>query len=154
MEKRNYILYPALALGVGGLASWLISDSLKTIYPQLEKPKLNPPDFVFFIVWVILYLLMGIGIARVLSKGEGNTDKALFIWCVQLFANFVWSLIFFNFQAFLVALIWLGFLWLLILRMIFVFYPIDRFAALLQIPYLLWVTFAGYLTYMIWVLNP
>ena len=104
----------------------------------------------------ILYTLMGISSARIRLKKEENPElvlDALFAYAIQLILNFFWSLIFFNMQNFLFSLIWLVLLWIAILVMIIRFYRVEPLAALLQIPYLLWVTFAGYLNFMIYQLN-
>lgn len=154
MKKATwYILFSAIALGTGGLAGWLTSDALRTVYPHLEKSPLNPPGVVFPIVWSVLYVLMGVGLARVVIRRRPGTAWAAFLWAVQLAMNFGWTLIFFREQAFLAALIWLAVLWAVILAMTLVFHRLDQAAGWLQIPYLAWVAFAGYLNYAVWVLN-
>ena len=123
-------------------------------YPFLHRSPLSPPNLVFPIVWTILYALMGISAARIwLSPPTKERNHGLIIWGVQLFFNFFWSILFFNFQAFGLALLWLLTLWILIFRMILSFYKVDKPSALLQIPYLLWVTFAAYLNLGVWLLN-
>ena len=97
---------------------------------------------------------MGISAARVwLSPDSKNKVQGLRLYILQLTFNFIWSILFFNLQAYAFAFIWLILLWLLILLMIISFSKSDKPAAYLQIPYLLWVTFAGYLNFMVWVLN-
>ena len=96
---------------------------------------------------------MGIGMARVIEKGGDEAGKAKAVWIVQLLVNFSWSIIFFGMQMYFEAFICLIILWFLIIIMIFEFNKIDRTAALMQIPYLLWVSFAGYLNYAVWMLN-
>ena len=123
-------------------------------YKQAVKPALTPPDIVFPIVWTILYALMGISAARIwLSKPTKERNHGLIIWGAQLFFNFFWSLIFFNLQAYGFAFFWILILWALIVAMIYTFNKTDRLAAILQIPYFLWVTFATYLNLMVWILN-
>lgn len=85
--------------------------------------------------------------------GSEARSRSLLLFLVQLTVNFFWSLIFFNLQAFGFALIWLILLWLLILEMILSFRKVDPFAALLQIPYFIWVSFAIYLNAGVWLLN-
>ena len=120
----------------------------------MEKPALAPPAIVFPIVWGILYALMGIGAARVsLTPNSKVRSTGLNLFVAQLVVNFFWSLIFFNLRTYGLALLWLGLLWVLIIWMIFAFRRCDRWAAWLQIPYLLWVSFAGYLNWGVWVLN-
>lgn len=154
MKKiTRFILFPAAALGAGGISGFLTKDAMQA-YDAVNKPALTPPAIVFPIVWTILYVLMGISMALVWEKGSLQERQALALWTVQLAMNFCWSLIFFNAQAYGVALLWLIVLWLVILAMIVVFYSLRPLAGLLQLPYLLWAAFAGYLNFMIWQLNP
>lgn len=154
MKKiTRFVLFPAIALVAGGLSGWLTRDAMQA-YDAVEKPALTPPNLVFPIAWTILYVLMGISMALVWEKDGPQERQALALWIVQLAMNFCWSLIFFNAQAYGIALLWLVVLWLVILAMALVFYAIRPLAGLLQIPYLLWVAFAGYLNFMIWQLNP
>ena len=148
MQKaKPYIISILIALAVGGLSALLTMGNMD-IYNQIIQPSFAPPGIVFPIVWAVLYILMGISSARVYIKG-GN----LFYYSIQLILNFFWSIIFFNLNAFLLAFIWLVLLWIFIIFMIISFYRTDKLAAYLQIPYLLWVTFAGWLTLMIYMLN-
>ena len=147
------ILFPVIALGVGALAGFLTRQSLATVYPSLEKSILTPPGWVFPVVWTLLYLLMGIGMGLVFAKGGPELTKAGAFWGVQLALNFSWSLLFFNSGNYLAALLCLIVLWLMILAMTGAFRKISRLAARLQIPYLVWVAFAGYLNAAVWVLN-
>ena len=155
--KRNwktYLFWIALAEGVGALAGWLTRDGTAFYREFVEKPALSPPGWVFPVVWGILYALMGIGTARVSLTMESRERSAgLNLFVAQLVVNFFWSLIFFNLRSYGFALAWLGLLWVLILWMIFAFWKTDRLAAWLQVPYLLWVTFAAYLNWGVWVLN-
>lgn len=150
---KPYIFFIALTEGVGALSGFLSKNGME-LYNQLEKPALSPPPILFPIVWTILFALMGIGAARIwMSENSAVRTQGLLLFIIQLVVNFFWSLIFFNMQAFGFAFFWLILLWVLILLMIFSFWDTDRIAALLQIPYLLWITFAGYLNYMVWMLN-
>ena len=154
-KPRNaYIVFILISLGVGVLAALLSSGGTQLYNGSLVKPPLSPPAVVFPIVWTVLYTLMGISAARIwLSPESAERRRGLNIYIAQLIVNFFWSLIFFNAQAFGFAFFWLLLLWVLILWMILTFYKTDKLAALLQIPYLLWVSFAGYLNFMIWQLN-
>ena len=154
-KSRNaYIVFILISLGVGVLAALLSSGGTQLYNGSLVKPPLSPPAVVFPIVWTVLYTLMGISAARIwLSPESAERRRGLNIYIAQLIVNFFWSLIFFNAQAFGFAFFWLLLLWVLILWMILSFYKTDKLAALLQIPYLLWVSFAGYLNFMIWQLN-
>lgn len=134
---------------VGALSGWLARDGMELYRSSIEKPPLSPPGVVFPIVWGILFALMGIGAARM--QLHGKTAGGWF-W-VQLGFNFAWSLIFFRWQLFGAAFLWLVILWGLILGMILSFHRTDRWAARLQIPYLLWTAFAGYLNAGVWLLN-
>lgn len=152
---KPYVFGIAIALGVGGLSSLLTKDNMQ-IYEQINKPALAPPMILFPIVWGILFVLMGISSAIVYEKRETDKEasqEALKVYALQLAVNFFWTIIFFNMQAYLFAFIWLIVLWVLIILMIIKFKKISPTAAYLQIPYLLWVTFAGYLTLMIYLLN-
>lgn len=154
MKKLGYLLFPLLTLGVGALAGYFAAPGIETIYPLLEKSSLTPPGYVFPIVWTVLYILMGLGLADVVRrKGEGF-ETAVFLWSMQLVLNFSWSLLFFGFGAYSAALACLIVLWIFIFLMILAFHPISRLAARIQIPYLLWVGFAGYLNWVICQLNP
>ena len=155
--KRNwktYLLWIALAEGVGAVSGWLTREGTAFYKEFVEKPALAPPAIVFPIVWGILYALMGIGAARVSLTADSNARSAgLNLFVGQLIVNFFWSLIFFNLRSYGFALAWLGLLWVLILWMILAFHRTDRTAAWLQVPYLLWVSFAAYLNWGVWVLN-
>ena len=151
---KRYVFWIAVAEGVGVLSGWLTREGTKVYNAVVEQPPLSPPSAAFPIVWSILFLLMGIGAARVsLSPPSADRNRALSIFVVQLAVNFFWSIIFFNFQNFGFALAWLLMLWVLILWMIAAFWRVDRPAALMQIPYAVWVTFAAYLNFGVWALN-
>lgn len=145
-KYKTYIVQILIALLVGGLAGLLTRGSMD-VYEQVIKPPLAPPPILFPIVWGILYTLMGISAALVYET-EG---KIPFIYWLQLFVNFLWPIIFFNMEAFFFAFIWIVLLLVLIVVMILEFYRINKTAALLQIPYLLWTLFATYLTFFIWL---
>ena len=154
-KLKPYIISVLIALAVGGLSA-LFTKGNMDIYDDIIKPQLSPPMWTFPVVWSVLYILMGIGSAMVYINRDANSKvagNAIKIYAVQLAVNFFWSIIFFNMRAYLFAFVWLLVLWVLILAMILSFRKISRTAAYLQIPYLLWVTFAGYLTSMIYFLN-
>lgn len=153
-KAKPYIISILIALGVDGLSALFTKNSFE-VYKNLNQPPLAPPMIVFPIVWAILFILMGISSAIIYTKRDENNEAngALRIYGFQLAVNFFWSIIFFNMQAYLFAFLWLLILWALIIIMIVQFYKISRTAAYLQIPYFLWVTFAGYLNLMIYILN-
>ena len=153
MKKWGFLVFPILALAVGGLAGYLSRTGLETVYPQLEKSPLTPPGAVFPIVWVVLYILMGVGLALVVYRGGPGVKQAALLWGLQLALNFSWSLLFFAGGHYLAALFCLVVLWLATLAMTAAFAVVSRPAAWLQIPYLLWVAFAGYLNGAVWLLN-
>lgn len=152
--KKNWktlALCIALPLAVGGLSALLTRNGMKT-FETLNMPALAPPGWLFPVAWTVLYILMGIASYLVLTSGKPN-KAALRTYGVQLVFNFFWSIIFFNLEQYLFAFIWLVVLWLLILITTFQFHNISEPAGYLMIPYLLWVTFAGYLNLSIYRLN-
>lgn len=152
-EGRIYAFFIILCEAVG-LVSGLISMMGMMDFDGVIQSDLTPPGILFPIVWTILYALMGIGAARVyLAEESLEQIKGLIVFFVQLAVNFFWSIIFFNLQAFELAFWWLILLLVLIVIMIAFFWKTDKLSALLQIPYFIWVSFAGYLTYMTWMLN-
>lgn len=151
------LIIPQLA---GGLGSFFTIGSVKDWYPVLVKPALNPPAWIFGPVWTTLFLLMGYALYLVWSSyAKASADKkgvikiALALFGVQMVLNALWSIIFFGLHSPGGALVEIIFLWLAILATIIAFYKISRPAAWLLVPYILWVSFAGYLNYSIWVLN-
>ena len=157
MEKstwKTYAFWIALEEAVGAFSGWLTRKSVKIYNAAVKQPPLSPPSIVFPIVWGILFILMGMGAARIyLSPASKARSRSLLLFLVQLAFNFFWSIIFFNLQAFGFAFLWLIALWILILLMILSFREVDQPAAWLQIPYLLWVSFAAYLNFGVWLLN-
>lgn len=151
---KIYTFWILLAEAVGALSGWLSRDGMKIYEESIRQPPLSPPSFLFPIVWGVLFALMGISAARIyISPQSKARSRGLNLFVAQLIINFFWSLIFFNAQAFGFAFFWLLLLWILVLWMIFVFYKTDPLAAKLQIPYLLWLTFAAYLNAGVWYLN-
>jgi len=153
--KKDYAFWIFLTEAVGLLAGLLTRNSTQIYSMEIVQPPLSPPAILFPIVWTVLYALMGVSAARVdAAEPSADRTRGLKLWGLQLAVNFFWSIIFFNFQAFGFAFLWLVLLWVLILWMIRVFYRVDPVAAWLQVPYLLWVTFAGYLNLAVYRLNP
>ena len=150
---KPYAVSILLTLAVGGLSGFLTSMGMDS-FDALTKPPLTPPSFLFPIVWTVLFILMGVGAARIfMTEPTAARNRALIVYVVQLAVNFFWSIIFFNLQAYAFAFFWLILLWVLILTMIYLFCKVDKPAALIQIPYAIWVTYAGYLNLMIWLMN-
>lgn len=150
---KVYAVSIAIALAVGGLAALLSHDSMQ-VFESLKKPPLAPPGVVFPIVWTILFLLMGISAARIYLSDSPERRGALTVYGLQLALNFGWTILFFCLQLYFAAFIWLIALIIAIFVMISRFYAIDRWAAYLQIPYLMWALFAAYLNLAIAILNP
>lgn len=151
---KPYVISIALTLGVGGLSALLTAGNMD-LYSEIVRPPLAPPPWLFPVMWTILYILMGISSAMIFTSDASKRDinNSLTVYGINLFLNFFWSIIFFNMRAYLFAFIWLIALWVTILLMIIKFVKIRPIAGYLQIPYLLWVTFAGYLTLAIYILN-
>ncbi|MCI8590229.1 MAG: tryptophan-rich sensory protein [Clostridiales bacterium] len=155
MEKRKftpYLVSLAISLGTGALSGLLIKDNL-WLYQDLQKPPLSPPGWLFGVVWPILYILMGIGAAMIYTTDKTKGENALTVYGTQLFFNFFWGILFFNLNAYLFSFIWLAVLIWLVAYMIIEFCKIKPIAAYLQIPYLIWLLFAGYLNFSIYLLN-
>lgn len=151
---KPYVFWILFTEAVGALSGWLTRDGAKHYGEAIVQPPLSPPAIVFPIAWGILFALMGIGAARIyLSPPSAARSRSLLLFLVQLAFNFCWSLLFFNLQRFGLAFVWLMVLWGLILWMILSFRRTDPLAAWLQVPYFLWVTFAAYLNFGVWLLN-
>lgn len=145
------LLLPLIVGGISGIAT---VKSLDSWYAGLNKPFFNPPNSVFGPVWTLLYTLMGISLYLVLRRTQIHLrNRALRVFLFQLGLNFLWSFLFFYFENPLLALFDIVMLWLCILWMIRLFFREDHWAGLLNIPYLLWVTFATSLNAAIYMLN-
>ena len=149
---RSYVFFSAVALLTGGVAGWLIRDSFES-FEQINKPVFTPPAIVFPIIWSILYLLMGIGAARVAQNQSPQRENALTLFAAQLVINFFWPILFFRLNAYTLGAIWIVLLFILVTAMTWIFAQIDRIAGWLQLPYLLWLIFAGILNVAILILN-
>ena len=152
---KRYAWRLLLPLAAGGAAALLTAGN-RELYDTLVRPPLAPPAVLFPVVWTVLYLLMGVGYVLVYQKREEMPEQvkaAQKVFLASLAVNFFWSILFFNFRAFLVSFLWILLLWGLILKTILDYRKISRPAAFLQIPYLLWVTFAAYLNGAIFFLN-
>ena len=150
-----YAVGIAIPMTVGIISAAVTKDSM-SVYEELNSPPLSPPSVIFPIVWSVLFVLMGISSAMVYIDRKKNPEaakKGLIWYAVSLFLNFSWSIIFFNMQAAFFALLVLIVLLYSIIRTILEYRKIKPIAAYLQIPYALWVIFAGYLNAGIWLLN-
>ena len=150
---RPYLGFSAAALAVGGLSALLTQGEMEA-FSALRQPPLSPPGWVFPVAWTILYLLMGIGMGMVWRMSEGeDRRRAVILWSAQLLVNFVWPLLFFVWKIRLLAFFWLILLLVLVAKMISEFEKHSAAAAKLQIPYVLWLIFAGYLNLGVYFLN-
>lgn len=142
---------------VGASGAIFTSVGLETWYPSLAKPTIAPPNWVFAPVWTTLFALMGIAVWLVWKRAEGRQGDtariAIGVFAIHFVVNIGWSAAFFGFQSILIGLVVIAGLWFAILLTIILFDRVDRRAAVLLVPYLLWVTFAGYLNYAFWTLN-
>ena len=158
MEKKKnvklLIICIVIPLLVGGLSALLTRGSMET-FESLIKPSLSPPGWLFPVVWTILYILMGTAAYLVLASSapQEERSRAITVYVNQLAVTFLWSTFFFHFGWYFFSFAWLVFLWVLILITLVRFYRISKPAGYLLIPYLLWVSFAGYLNFAIWLLN-
>ena len=148
------LLCIAIPLIVGGISAALTGNSME-VFANVSKPPLSPPSWLFPVVWTILYTLMGISSYLISSSGAEKESiySAIRLYVYQLMVNFLWPTFFFNFQWYGFSFLWLVLLWILVLLMILRFREIDRVAAYMNLPYLIWLTFAGYLNFGIWILN-
>ena len=149
---KTLVVCILIPLAVGSLSALVTQNGMEA-FALVNKPALAPPNWLFPVVWTLLYTLMGIA-SYLIYISKFPNQQALTVYGIQLIVNFFWSIFFFNLQWYLFSFIWLVLLWLLILYTIKQFYPLSKPASYLLIPYLLWVTFAGYLNYAIYVLNP
>ncbi len=151
----TYAIAIAIPLAVGTLSALLTRGSMG-IYGEITSPPLAPPGWLFPIVWTLLYVLMGVSSAIVyLERNKDIVGAVLGLryYAISLIFNFAWSIIFFNLRRFFLAFIWLLFLIYFIVKTVLQYRKASPLAAYLQIPYILWVIFAGYLNLAIWYLN-
>ena len=150
---KKLLIYLAIPLATGGLAT-LLSGGMDS-YQVMNQPPLSPPGWIFPVVWTILYLMMGYASYRIAESETPKDDrkKALTFYGIQLFLNFLWPIVFFGLQWYLASFVLLLVLWVFIYLTMHFFEGIDETAEALLIPYLLWVTFAGYLNLGVVLLN-
>lgn len=155
--RRKYLINIALILTplLIGIASTILTKDMMVEYGSFNKPPFSPPTILFPIAWTILYLLMGIGSAMIYSKEEYSDYRSigLTLHMAQLILNFFWSIIFFNMGKYYFAFVWLVILWLVVFSMIMNYRKISKTAFLLNVPYIVWLTFAGYLNLAVAILN-
>lgn len=139
----------------GGVGSFATSPNIEGWYAGLQLPEIAPPNWVFGPVWMGIYITIAIAAWLVWRKGRNTPYVTLGLWVfvVQLVLNSLWSILFFGLQSPVLGLVGISVLWLVIVFMIGVFAKVSKTAALILLPYIIWVSFAGYLNYEIWILN-
>lgn len=143
-----------LPLSVGAIAGMFTSQAVPIWYASLNRPFFSPPNWVFGPVWTSLYILLGISFFLIWKeKASKERDLAIKVFLVQMLLNFAWSFLFFYFNLIGAALIEIILLWTSIAAMIYLFYKIKPVAAYMNIPYLLWVSFATILNAGYYFLN-
>lgn len=154
-KAAKLIFSLVLPLIVGGLSGYLVSAETNGVwFTALTKPSFNPPSYLFGPVWTTLYILMGVSFYLIWNTPKtAFRQKAIGVFGIQLFFNFWWSILFFSFHQLLFSVVDILLIWVLIIYMITLFKKINPVAAYLQIPYLLWVTFASVLNISISFLN-
>ena len=154
INKKLLITCIAIPVFVGVLASVISGGGMRT-FAEIDKPPLSPPAWLFPVVWTILYILMGISSYLIIesSANQNKIEEAIRVYVYQLIVNFLWPTFFFNLEWYFFSLLWLILLWVLVLCMIVKFAGISKIAALINIPYLIWLIFAAYLNFGIWMMN-
>ena len=150
---KTLIICVAIPLAVGFVSSLLTRTGMES--SVMMKPPLSPPGWIFPIVWTILYVLMGMASYLIVTSNASQQAilSALKLYAAQLAINFFWSIIFFNLNWYFIAFLWIILLWVLIFLTAKAFARISERAGYLLVPYFIWVTFAAYLTFGIWILN-
>lgn len=146
LKKGFYLFLPVI---LGSLVGFIISGSID--YNDLLKPPLSPPSWLFPVMWTIIYLLMGI--SYYIFKKDDDSILVSRIYYIQLIVNLFWSIIFFTLKLRLLAVLWIILLVGLVGMLIYLFWNRKRISAYLNIPYMIWILFATYLTIGIYILN-
>lgn len=150
---KHLIIAVVIPLVVGGISSLTVGSGFDIYSEAVTKPPLSPPDWLFSVMWTILYILMGISSYLVYEKDKTEAKQPLAVYAIQLAMNFMWPIFFFSLNAYLFSFIWLIVLWALAITMTVMFYRVSKLAGFLQIPYVLWLTFAAYLNLAVYILN-
>lgn len=155
MDLRAIISAIVVCEGAGGVGALVTGPAVRTWYPGLRKPAFNPPSWIFAPVWTVLYLLMGVSLFLTWRRRslEARAAPALRIFTLQLLLNALWSMLFFGLKSPRFAFMDIVILWAAIILTIRAMYRVSRVGALLLLPYLVWVSFAGLLNLAIWRLN-
>ena len=143
-----------LPLAVGGIAGIFTTEAIPGWYASLNQPSFNPPNWVFGPVWTMLYIILGFSLFLIWKLPSGKErNQAIIVFMVQLIFNFCWSFFFFYFKMIGLALLDIVVLWIMIVAMLVRFYKLKPVAAYINIPFLLWVTFATALNIAYFFLN-
>lgn len=151
----KWILCVVIVMALGAAGGILTAGAIPGWYAKLAKPPGTPPNAVFGPVWSMLYLMIGISLARIWHFAHAGAEKrrALIRFAIQMILNLAWTPVFFGAHLVAVALAVIVALWVMILLTILAFKPLDRIAASLLVPYLAWVSYATYLNAGFLVLN-
>ena len=152
LDIKKLLFYIITTILIGTIPSIFVFKSMN-VYNSLNRPPLSPPPIVFPIAWTILYILMGISIYIIMQSKRKLKKNARLIYFIQLVINALWTPILFGFKEYFFAFLWILMLIVLVITMILTFYKISKKAAYIQIPYLLWLLFASYLNFCVFVLN-
>ncbi len=152
INKKQLAISVAIPLIAGGLATVLNIEGFKN-FDSIQKPSITPPQIVFPIVWTILYVLMGLSAYLIYKAGNEDKRYAYSFYGIQLVLNFLWTCFFFGIENYSGSMIIIAALAVSIIGMIYFFWKINKKSAYLQIPYLVWVLFASYLNYLVYIMN-
>ena len=152
IDFKKLFFYIIITILIGVVPSIFIFKDMG-MYNNINKPPLSPPGILFPIVWSILYVLMGISFYIVMKKDSKYKEEAKLIYFIQLIVNALWTPIFFGFKQYFLAFTWILMLIVLVIFMITIFFKIDKLASYLQMPYLIWLIFAAYLNFGVFILN-
>lgn len=152
IKWKSLLINIAIPLAIGGISSLIVNDGFNN-YSDVTKPALSPPPWIFPVVWTILYVLMGVSTYLIYEKDKNLNRNSFIIYAVQLVLNFIWPVFFFGFDAYLLSFIILVLLLVFVAAMIISFYKENKLAGLVQIPYLIWLLFAAYLNFGVFLLN-
>lgn len=150
MKKKIITLFQLfLPIILGSIIGFITKDYID--YNTLNKPPISPPSILFPIMWSIIYLLMGI--SYYIYRKNNNHKITSIVYYLQLFVNLLWSIIFFVLKWRLISIIWIILLDIAVILTMYLFYKKEKISTYLNIPYLIWILFATYLTIGIYILN-
>lgn len=153
MKKLGILLLCLfIPLFTGGLAGALTASGSST-YEALNRPALSPPGWVFPAVWILLYTLMGLSTYVAVTRGTGSGKAWKILYAVTLVLNFVWPFLFFKAKAFLFSFLWILLMWAVGFVLTRELWVKQKVAGVLFLPYMVWISFAAYLSYGVAMLN-